>query len=68
LAHLRLLRAATAVLATGEMPAIADPFGENLRFKREGNESKIWSIGSDGVDQNGTGNWEGRPDVVIELH
>jgi hypothetical protein len=67
LAHLRLLRAATALIATGEMPVIADPFGENLLFKREGNESKIWSVGSDGVDQRGTGNWEGRPDILIEL-
>lgn len=66
LAHLRLLRAATALIATGEMPAIADPFGESLLFKRDGNRLKIWSIGSDGIDHNGTGDWEGRPDMVIE--
>jgi hypothetical protein len=67
LAHLRLLRAATAFLATGKAPVMADPFGENLLFKQEGNQAKIWSIGSDGVDQNGVGNWGGHPDMVLEI-
>jgi hypothetical protein len=48
LTDLRLLRAATAFLATGEMPALADPFGDKLLYKQEGNKSKIWSIGSGG--------------------
>jgi hypothetical protein len=67
LAHLRLLRAGTAFLATGEPPTIADPFGDNLFYKQEGRKWKVWSIGSDGMNQNGTGNWGGQPDMVFEV-
>jgi hypothetical protein len=57
LAHLRLLRAAATFLATGEMPPIADPFGDNLLYKQEGNKLKIWSIGSD----------QGAPGIAFEI-
>jgi hypothetical protein len=43
---LRLLRAATTFLGTGEMLPIPDPFGDNLLYKDEGNKLKIWSVGS----------------------
>ena len=35
LSRLRLLRAATTLLATGQMPKLADPFGSDLLFRRE---------------------------------
>ncbi len=67
LAHLRLLRAGTTFLATGETPTLADPFGGNLFYKQEARKWKVWSIGSDGTNQNGMGNWGGRPDMVFEI-
>jgi hypothetical protein len=54
-------------LATGEMPNLADPFGDKLLYNQEGGKPKIWSIGSDGTNQNGVGNWQGRPDMVLEI-
>jgi NADH-quinone oxidoreductase subunit L len=36
-------------LATGEYPALEDPFGDKLRSATVGNRSKCWSIGPDGV-------------------
>jgi hypothetical protein len=46
LAELRLLRAATTFLGTGEMIPLPDPFGDNLLYEDEGNKLKIWSAGS----------------------
>jgi hypothetical protein len=67
LAHLRLLQAGTILLATGQMPTIADPFGENLLYKQEGKNWKIWSIGSDAANRNGAGRSAGRPGIVFEV-
>jgi hypothetical protein len=68
LAKLRLVRAETLFRATGEMPAVADPFGTNLLFKEEPSGLKIWSIGYDGINHNGVGNWEqGKPDIVVQI-
>jgi hypothetical protein len=67
LAGLRLIRAGAVFLATGDMPALADPFGDKLFHKQDGGKPKIWSIGSDGTNQNGIGNWEGQPDMVLEI-
>jgi hypothetical protein len=69
LARLRLLRAATIILATGEMPELGDPFGKNLSFEKDGDKFKIWSNGRDGVNQNGQGSWSqtAGPDIVLEI-
>jgi hypothetical protein len=65
LAQLRLLRAAALVLAGAEPPEIPDPFGTTLR--REG--SRLWSLGSDGVDDGGKGAWKPvrSGDLVLEI-
>jgi hypothetical protein len=68
-ARLRLLRAATIFLSAGDMPALGDPFGNNLSYAQEGGKLKIWSNGRDGESQNGRGNW-GRAagqDIVLEI-
>jgi hypothetical protein len=68
LATLRLVRAGTLLRATGKVPALADPFGTNLLFKQEGPNLKIWSIGPDGKDDNGSGEWGVfRPDMVLKI-
>ena len=69
LSRLRLLRAATTLLATGQMPKLADPFGSDLLFSREPGKVKIWSVGSDGENQEGRGSWKLVPgqDLVLEI-
>jgi len=70
IARLRLLRAAAMYLSTGETLTLDDPFGTKLRFSKAGDKLKIWSIGSDGTDQNGRGTWEsasGHDDIVVEI-
>jgi hypothetical protein len=68
-ARLRLLRAATAFLATGEIPKLADPFGGNLSYRQVGSKLKIWSLGGDGESQNGRGSWKSvlGEDFVLEI-
>jgi hypothetical protein len=69
LARLRLLRAATAFLATGKTPQLMDPLGGNLSYSLAGGKLKIWSLGSDGESQNGRGSWKSVPgeDFVLEI-
>lgn len=68
-AQLRLLRAAAHYRATGEMPEIADPFGMKLLSSTQGRKFKIWSVGKDGVDSGGKGDWKpsAGPDIVLEF-
>jgi hypothetical protein len=69
LARLRLLRAATTFLATGEIPELADPFGKTLSHAQEAGKLRIWSNGRDGENQNGLGNWNqvAGQDIVLEI-
>lgn len=68
LTTLRLLRAGMMFRATGNVPTIADPFGMNLFFKQEAGSLKIWSIGPDGKNDNGKGEWlDIKPDMVLEI-
>jgi len=69
LSRLRLLRAATTLLATGEIPKLADPFGTDLLYRREPGKVKIWSVGSDGKNHEGRGSWKlnSGPDLVLEI-
>jgi len=68
-AQLRLLRAASHALATGNVPDIEDPFGAKLLSAKSGNTLKIWSVGRDGADDVGSGAWKpaNSKDIVIEL-
>ena len=64
-AKLRVLRAGIAVLITGEMPAIQDPFGTSIRYRKDANSITIWSLGRDGKDQNGDGEYA--PDISLAI-
>jgi len=66
-AKLRLLRVATHYRATGEILPLDDPFGTKLRTAQSGGKLKVWSVGKDGVDDGGQGQWKpGNGDVVLE--
>jgi hypothetical protein len=68
-AQLRLLRLAAHRKATGEVLALDDPFGTTLRHAVTPAGLKAWSVGEDGRDDGGAGDWEGRagPDIVLEV-
>jgi hypothetical protein len=68
-AHLRILRTATHFRATGEVLDLDDPFGTKLLRQRDNDHIKVWSVGRDGVDQQGQGNWDALPaqDIVLEV-
>jgi len=68
-AHLRLLRTAVRYRRTGEVLDLDDPFGTKLLHQVNGGRLKVWSVGIDGVDQQGKGNWDSRviEDVVLEI-
>lgn len=62
-ARIRLLRLACALQA-GEALELEDPFGTTLR--RDG--LKLWSLGRDGVDDGGAGEWsQTGKDIVLDL-
>lgn len=63
-AKLRLLR-----LATGLAPALADPFGDGNLHVGQNPSPRVWSVGVDGTDHGGVGDWELRPgkDLVLTL-
>ncbi len=65
LAQLRLIRMAVQWRATGEAPAIADPFGETLRWSVSTGSLRAWSVGPDGVDDGGNGGWTEGADLVL---
>jgi hypothetical protein len=55
-------------LATGAFVELKDPFGASLRHSDPGLPLKIWSVGRDGVDQGGLGDWSSESrDLVLEL-
>jgi hypothetical protein len=62
LARIALLRAAAALLATGSTVDVADPFGGNLQYKNHNERITIWSIGSDGENDDG-----GADDIALEF-
>lgn len=68
-AQLRLLRAAAQYRSTGEIPDLADPFGAKLLSSIQGPKVKVWSVGRDGVDSGGKGEWKPNagPDIVLEF-
>jgi len=80
---LRLLRVALHYRSTGDLLDLEDPFGDRLRHSLSGSDLKVWSVGNDGIDQdgeNGGQDWSrsrpvpvpGRPprparDLVLEV-
>jgi len=68
LAQLRLLRLATRYRRTGELLDLDDPFGAKLKSAKSGAGMKLWSVGADGVDDGGAGEWRPKlgADIVLE--
>ena len=68
LAQLRLLRLATRYRRTGELLDLGDPFDAKLKSAKSGDGMKLWSVGADGVDNGGTGEWKPKAgaDIVLE--
>jgi len=56
-ARIRVVRSACGA------EGLQDPFGRLLKSAREGEVLRIWSVGSDGVDQGG----KGPADIVLEV-
>ncbi len=67
-AQIRMLRSALHQALTGELLDLDDPFGAKLKTSKTGEAIKLWSVGPDGIDDGGTGEWkpEGK-DIVLEL-
>lgn len=67
-AQLRIARVAAQFLRTGEVIPQDDPFGAKIQTKRTGDTLKIWSLGADGFDNLGVGDWKGEAnDIVLEV-
>jgi len=68
-ANLQLLRAGARFRATGKLPIVADPYGDTLRTELKGDRLKIWSVGPNGVDDGGSGDWRRKmgKDMVYEV-
>jgi hypothetical protein len=52
-AMLRLLRVAAHYRSTGEVLELDDPLGDRLRHSIRGSDLRVWSVGGDGVDDDG---------------
>jgi hypothetical protein len=68
-AQARLLRTAAHYRATGEFLELDDPFGAKLLRAEKGGSLKLWSVGPDGVDDGGLGEWQPQKgkDIVLEV-
>lgn len=68
-AQLRLLRVAAHYRATGEVLDLDDPFGTKLHASESGDTLTIWSVGRDGVDDGGVGEWKpsAGKDIVLSV-
>lgn len=68
-ARVRLLRIAAHCKATGEVLELADPFGARLRHAQTSAGLKVWSVGRDGEDDGGKGEWKDKADqdLVLEI-
>jgi len=69
LVRLRLIRLAVHHAATGELLELDDPFGDKLQSSRTSDELKLWSIGGNGIDDLGEGEWKPArtKDVVLKV-
>jgi hypothetical protein len=66
-ARLRLLRVAVQFQATGEILDLEDPFGARLLHQANGTHLKVWSLGKEGVDKIGSGQWRYENGKMIVL-
>jgi hypothetical protein len=66
--QLRLLRVAAHYRATGEVLELDDPFGKKLVTSKSGDRLKTWSVGRNGTDDGGVGDWKpaAGKDIVLE--
>jgi len=69
LAQLRMLRAAATFRFSGEAPVFDDPYGDKIRSSMTEKHLKLWSVGGDGVDDGGSGEWDAGKgkDIVLEV-
>lgn len=66
-AQLRALRMAVAS-ALGKALDLDDPFGAKMRKEDLDGNLRFWSVGADGVDDGGVGDWKhDSKDIVVEL-
>jgi len=67
-AQLRTLRIAVHWAATGKLLDLDDPFGAKIRTEEKDGKLRTWSVGKDGADDGGAGDWKtGHGDIVLEL-
>jgi len=66
--ELRLLQAAARWRATGQALDLADPFGDKLLHDEKDGTFRVWSVGPDGVDDHGDGEWKSGSgkDIVLQ--
>jgi hypothetical protein len=69
LAKIRLLRMALHHAVTRELLSLEDPFGTTLLHRMDPAKLVLWSVGMNGTDDGGTGDWEItiRPDLVLGI-
>lgn len=66
LAQLRLLRTAAHYLVTGNILELDDPFGSKLKHSEAFDVLRLWSVGKNGTDDGGKGDWKGsHPDDIV---
>jgi hypothetical protein len=65
----RLLRMAAQFRATGGISAQDDPFGGKMKSTRVDGGVRVWSIGPDGTDDGGVGEWNpgAGKDIVLDV-
>lgn len=67
-AQLRLIRMAAHYRATGALLDLEDPYGAKLLFSRKGSRATLWSVGEDGTDDGGVGDWKsGGRDLRLDV-
>lgn len=69
-AQLRLIRTAARYRATGELLELPDPFGDKLKSRLADDALKIWSVGTEGKDHGGVGNFSldaDAQDILLEV-
>jgi hypothetical protein len=69
-ARFRLFRSILHRRRTGEWPDLDDPFGEKILHSETETHLRAWSVGPDGVDNGGRGNWTASApgeDLLLEV-
>jgi len=67
-AQVRMLRVAVHWALSGQVLDQGDPYGARLRTEESPGKLKIWSVGKDGVDDGGTGEWKAdAKDITLEI-